>query len=104
MGAGRARGERLCRANRQRRLSVSPLPLPIPAGVLDLTPIDPGFTADFDSTLGNAATPTDGFDSMILHVVNAIADLPALQDSLDSHLLDLGSCSGEVHTHWSQDF
>src|SRR5437879_1849349 len=81
-----------------------PYPQPIPDGAIDLTPIDPGFTRDFDSTLGNAATDTDGFDAMFAGAVNGIADLPDLHAAMDMDLHDAASAMPDVATPWEQSF
>ncbi len=75
-------------------------PTPIPDNALDLTPLDPGFSADFDSTLGNAATSTDGFDAMFLDVVNAMAGVPDLVSSMDPDLNDAGAALPDLATPW----
>jgi len=79
-------------------------PQAIPDDAIDLSPIDPGFTRDFDQTLGNAATSTDGFDSMFVDVMNGMATVPDLVSSLGPDLFDAGAAIPDLATPWEKSF
>lgn len=80
------------------------LPAIIEDTAIDLTPVDPGFKQSFADTVGNAATNTDGFDSIMLQVVTDLATVPDLISSLDPDLNDVGSALPDVSTPWEQTY
>jgi hypothetical protein len=79
-------------------------PQPIPDNALDLTPVTPGFTDDFANILGNAATPSDGFDLILSGPIQYVADHPAIMRGLDAELVPLDSTAAELATPFHQDF
>jgi hypothetical protein len=79
-------------------------PQPISPDAINLTPIDPGFSRDFDSTLGNAATDTDGFDVIFHAIQGSTKTSDDCRRQLDRCLAKVGSAFNDLSTPWEQEF
>ncbi len=81
-----------------------PFPQIIPDNAFLPSQDDPGFQREFDSTVGNAATNSDGFDLLFLQVAGDLASVPDLISSLDPDILEMSNAFPDLATPWEGDF
>lgn len=79
-------------------------PTPIKDGALDLTPAPPEFVKSFSDTVGNAATPQDGFDLVLAPADGHLSDSRNFLAGLDLGLSDLGVSQNDLGTDFHADF
>ena len=81
----------------------NPLQL-IPDGAVDLSFPPPQYENDFASIVGNAATDSDGFDSLYLEAMSILSEYPLFAVGLDIALGLIDSSLPDVDIPWEEDF
>src|SRR5713226_321800 len=79
-------------------------PQPLSDDAASLAPIDPGFSRDFDQTLGNAATDTDGFNVIFSAVSGSLKTADDCKRQLDLCLAKVGLAFNDLGTPFEQEF
>jgi hypothetical protein len=70
---------------------------------LDLPPFQPWAAQLVADTLGNAGTPTDGFDVTLNDAADAMANADAVLTALDGDVAEAGTIAAEADQVWEQD-
>lgn len=79
-------------------------PTTIPDKAIDLAPHPPEFAKSFSDTVGNAGTPADGFDVLLIPADLHLSDARNFLAGLDIGLADLGVSQAELGTDFHADF